>query len=250
MLRATVRVNEVDRRLDDLMSRLVPSAPEGVLRRVDPRQSRTEEVLEILRASIVPGHLEPGSMHSVATLADELGVSRTPVREALIRLASRGMVRFERNRGVLILEASGDDLDEIFELRRLLEVPAARAAASRVTADNIQVLRRIIEEQELAAASADQHRLWQLDREFHHGLMELAGNRRLAAYVDHLRDVVAARTMDSARSAPRESGGAVDHREILARLERRDADALAAAVLAHLDGAHALLKRHDPAPPG
>jgi DNA-binding GntR family transcriptional regulator len=198
--------------------------------------------MEILRTSIVQGHLEPGSMHSVAALADELGVSRTPVREALIRLASRGMVRFERNRGVRILEASTDDLDEIFELRRLLEVPAARAAASRVTPEKIQELREIIDAQERAAAVGDQHRLWELDRAFHHGIAELGGNRRLAAYVDRLRDVVAVRSLSSPRSARRAAGGAIDHREILARLERGDADALAEAVLSHLDGALELLK--------
>ena len=212
------------------------------LRRIDTRQSRTEEVMEILRESIVSGQLEPGSIHSVATLADEIGISRTPVREALIKLASRGMVRFERNRGVRILEMSGADFEEIFELRRFLEVPAARGAVRRVTPGRVRTLRRIIEAQERAAASADEHELWELDRAFHHSLLEMGGNRRLADYVNHLRDIVAVRSMVSARSASREGGGAVDHRQILECLERKDADALADAVLGHLDGALEMLR--------
>ena len=72
-------------------------------------------------------------MHSVGSLAEMLGVSRTPVREALIELASRGMVRFERNRGVRVVETSVHDLDEIFEMRRLLEPPAARKAVEQMT---------------------------------------------------------------------------------------------------------------------
>ena len=213
-----------------------PSLP-----RVDSRQSRTEEVMEILRASIVSGQLAPGSIHSVATLADEVGLSRTPVREALIKLASRGMVRFERNRGVRILEMSEPDLEEIFELRRLLEVPAAMSAVAAVTSGDIRDLRRIIEAQERAARSGDERELWELDRAFHRKLLLIGGNRRLTEYVDHLRDVVAVRSMASARSARRTGGGAVDHREILERLERRDADALAAAVLEHIEGARKLI---------
>src|SRR5918996_737867 len=90
------------------------------LRPIQARPSRTREVLDILLPAIVKGELAAGSLHSVAELADSLGVSRTPVREALIELASRGMVRFERNRGVRVLQTSIRDIEEIFEIRLLL----------------------------------------------------------------------------------------------------------------------------------
>jgi DNA-binding GntR family transcriptional regulator len=218
----------------------------GALPRLDSRQTRTEEVVDILRASIVDGSLEPGSIHSVGALAGALGVSRTPVREALIRLSTRGMVRFERNRGVRILEMSEVDLQEIFELRRLLEVPGAVNAVAKVTPDGIASLRAIIDAQERAAVDGDERELWQLDRAFHRGVLLMGGNRRLADYVDHLRDVVAVRSMESARSAHREGGGSVDHRGILDRLERRDADGVADAILSHLDGTLELLLRRSP----
>jgi DNA-binding GntR family transcriptional regulator len=227
------------------MTRLLPrsTSPERVaLRKIDVRKSRTEEVVEILRASIVSGQLERGSMHSVATLADELGVSRTPVREALIKLASRGMVSFERNRGVRILEMSTTDLEEIFERRRLLEAPAARNAVAKATPAGIRALRRIIDAQARASASGDEQELWELDRAFHRGLLQMGGNRRLVDYVDHLRDVIAVRSMVSARSARQERGGAVDHGAILERLEQGDVDGLGAAVLGHLDGALLMLR--------
>jgi DNA-binding GntR family transcriptional regulator len=226
------------------MARIAPSTSvpaRPTLKRVHTRQSRTEEVMEILRASIVSGQLAPGSMHSVATLADEVGLSRTPVREALIKLASRGMVRFERNRGVRILEMSTPDLEEIFELRRLLEVPAAVKGVARVTPADIRELRRIIAAQERAAGSGNERELWELDRAFHRKLLLIGGNRRLADYVDRLRDVVAVRSMVSARSARRAGGGALDHSAILDCLERRDADALAIAVLGHLEGARQMV---------
>ena len=97
--------------------------------------SLAEMVFEEVRSAIVTGQLEPGSRHSVVAIADQLGVSRTPVREALLQLASHGMVRFERNRGVLILKMSPQDIREIFEMRIMLEVPSVAACVRRITAD-------------------------------------------------------------------------------------------------------------------
>jgi len=91
-------------------------------------------VLSALRAAVITGELAPGSLYSVQTLADQLGVSRTPVREALIKLAQQGMVRFERNRGVRVLLTSLHDLEEVFALRLLLEPPAVRRAVTRLDA--------------------------------------------------------------------------------------------------------------------
>ena len=83
-------------------------------------------------AAIADGRLEPGGRYSVAQLAEQLGISRTPVREALLVLEREGRVRFERNRGVRILETTAADVAEVFELRLLLEVPAAAKACGAV----------------------------------------------------------------------------------------------------------------------
>ena len=98
----------------------------------------------------------PGSLHSVAELAETLGVSRTPVREALIELASRGMVQFERNRGVRILQTSIHDLEEIFEIRLMLEVPATAQAVGRMSPAEIRALRGQLTLMEQAAAAGDE----------------------------------------------------------------------------------------------
>lgn len=211
------------------------SSPPLTLPRVDQRQSRTREVLDVLRASIVKGDLRPGSMHSVGSLAEMLGVSRTPVREALIELASRGMVRFERNRGVRIVESSVHDLEEIFEMRRLLEPPAARNAVRRMTPAVLEQLRAVLTRQAEAAAAEDEERLWELDREFHHMLLAASGNRRLADYVDHLRDMVIVRDPARLQSTSDERAVAVGHSHIIDCLERGDEDATEAAVRAHLE---------------
>ena len=205
------------------------------LPRVDQRQSRAGEVLDVLRASIVRGDLRPGSIHSVGSLAEMLGVSRTPVREALIELASRGMVRFERNRGVRVVESSVHDLEEIFEMRRLLEPPAARNAVRRMTPAILEQLKAILDQQAAAATAEDEERLWELDREFHHTLLAASGNRRLADYVDHLRDMVIVRDPARLQSTANERGVAVGHAHIIDCLEQGDEAGTEAAALAHLE---------------
>jgi DNA-binding GntR family transcriptional regulator len=88
--------------------------------------SLTDRVVHELRESIRSGVLRPGELYSVYQLAEQLQVSRTPVREGLLRLAEAGMVRFERNRGFRVLRSAPADIAGIFHLRLLLEVPAAR----------------------------------------------------------------------------------------------------------------------------
>jgi Transcriptional regulators len=149
------------------------------------RQAETmnAQVLGALRTAVITGELAPGTLHSVQTLATQLGVSRTPVREALIKLAQHGMVRFERNRGVRILQTSLHDLEEVFALRLLLEVPATRRACQLLDAAGRKELRRVYRAMERAVEADDEFKLWEHDRRFHRALLEASGNSRLAEYV-------------------------------------------------------------------
>src|SRR3990170_2420521 len=203
-----------------------PRSRPGPKRRSEPalapiatRPSRTQEVLDVLRASIVGGGLVSGGLYSVTDLAVMLEVSRTPVREALIELATRGMVRFERNRGVRILGTSIQDLQEIFEIRLMLEVPAARRAAARMPPTEIRGLRGRLHSMERAAETGDVDRLWVHDRQFHRALMIASGNRRLAEYVDTLRDMVLVRGVTTAGRARSLDEIVTEHRAILERVE-------------------------------
>lgn len=211
------------------------------LQRIDGRPSRTEEVMEILRVSIVRGELMPDSLHSVGAMAETLGVSRTPVREALIELGSRGMVRFERNRGVRILRTSIQDLEEIFELRMLLEIPAARRAVERLDPAKLRQLRAEYAGMEKAAAAGREDELWAHDRAFHHALMLMSGNRRLAEYVDNLRDVVLVRGATTAGRSRSLEQIAAEHHMILEAAERGDADAVGQALADHVAHTRQLL---------
>jgi DNA-binding GntR family transcriptional regulator len=198
---------------------------------MEPLQSEgsmTDRATSALRSAILRGDLEPNTLHAVHTVAESLGVSRTPVREALIRLAAEGMVRVQRNRGFVVLRHSPQDLVEIFSLRLLLEVPATRAAASMATADHVAALEADIARMRDAMSADDAELFLREDRQFHRTLLSISGNERLAEFVDSLRNVVLSSGVSTANRT--ESIGEIlePHLELL-RLVRDGKPAAAAA---------------------
>ncbi|MGC9668312.1 GntR family transcriptional regulator [Planosporangium sp. 12N6] len=189
---------------------------------------------DALREAIRSGELAAGRLYSVQDLAESLGVSRTPVREALIRLASTGMVRFERNRGVRVLRSTPRDLEEVFELRLLLEVPAARLAATRMRPDDVAELRGCLDRMRAAAEAGDESGLMEHDRRFHALVLAGAGNQRLVALVEGLRDQVLTRGASTAGTSRTLHDIAGEHVPVLERIEAGDADGAAAALRDHL----------------
>ncbi len=203
-------------------------------REIRPDRSITEQVREAVRSAIIDGDLAPGALHSVQRLADAFGVSRTPVREALIDLARTGMVRFERNRGVRILQTSIHGLEEILALRLLLEVPAARRAAQLATPPVDRALERELMAMATAATAGDEPLTMRHDRLFHRAVNEASGNQRLADYVDSLRDLVVTSGVSTAGRSRSLEAIVAEHEAILAALRARDPAAAGAAMKAHL----------------
>lgn len=201
---------------------------------LESRRSIRLEATEVLRKSIVIGDLAPETLYSVAQLAERLGVSRTPVREALLELASRGMVQFVKNRGVLIVPPSLDELREIFEVRLLLEVPATLKAVKLASSEVVDELANILKLD--AQAGDDKYARQELDRAFHRTLLLQSGNQALVATVDQLRDMVLVRPKD-AEERPNPRNFDDDHRAILECVRAGDAEGAASIVEAHLRGA-------------
>jgi DNA-binding GntR family transcriptional regulator len=213
----------------------------SALREIRAESSLTDRARDSIRQAIIDGQLAPGSLHSVQTLADIFKVSRTPVREALIDLASAGMVEFERNRGVRILETSVHDLEEILMLRILLEVPASYRAATQIDDEGLRLLRAELKAMRAAAKAGDEPTMMLHDRTFHELINSASGNTRLTGYVDSLRDLILARgvsTVDRTRSLKEI---VAEHKEVLTAIEARDPEAAAAAMKAHLVNTAALL---------
>ena len=134
------------------------------------------------------GQIEPGEVRSVISLAEELGVSITPVREAVMDLANQGMVEVIRNRGFRVPQLSEHDLDEIFRIRTLLEAPAMADVVQVLDGGRVPEFRALAEEITAAARERDLATFLDKDRQFHLGLLELLGNGRLVSMVAPLRD--------------------------------------------------------------
>jgi DNA-binding GntR family transcriptional regulator len=207
----------------------------------DRAESLTSQVHRVLRQAIVSGDLAPGSLHSVAKLADRLQVSRSPVREALISLADQGMVAFERNRGVRILETTAHDLEEVFSLRLLLEVPATFRAAQIVEREDVARLRTALGTRKAftSAASVAEHQ--EMDASFHRVIMELSGNRRLAGMVDKLWGLQKTRGVSSAGHSRELADIHREHQAVFERIEAGDAEGAAAAMRTHIAHSASLL---------
>jgi DNA-binding GntR family transcriptional regulator len=225
----------------------VSGAPQDGLARLSDTApaTLTARVTDAVRDAIVDGRLVAGERYSVALLAGQFGVSRTPVREALLVLERQGMVRFERNRGVRVLETSLHDLEEVFGLRLLLEVPATERACELLDAAALEALERELQAMRIAGEAGDEAAFMAHDKAFHTVLLLAAGNRRLADVVAQLRDAVRSRGVSTVGRSRDLAAILGEHDAIMAALRARDGAAAAAAMRAHLLTTGRLLLRQE-----
>ena len=197
-------------------------------------QNLRDQAHDVIRASIIAGELEPGEIYSATVLAQRLGVSATPVREAMLDLASAGLVEPVRNRGFRILTPDERDLDEISELRLMLEAPAMRVLVERATDAQLAEFETTVREIEETAEAGDLAAFLLADRDFHLGLLELTGNRRLVRLVGQLRDQTRLVGLKPLAESGRLMASAREHRVILDALRQRDADRAEELMRTHL----------------
>lgn len=159
--------------------------PAGSLRTVRLR----DQAIEVLRARIATGGFRPGRLYGIGQVAEELGVSATPIREALVNLAKEDLVELVRNRGFRIRELSEEELDEIVDLRRMLEVPAMRKIADGHMVSDFAAARALSQAIEECTKVGDWTGFLSQDRALHLLLLSHLGNRRLVTVVAALRDL-------------------------------------------------------------
>ncbi|WP_399895048.1 GntR family transcriptional regulator [Streptomyces sp. BBFR51] len=146
-----------------------------------------DQVANALRAALIAGELRPGVVYSAPTLAAELGVSATPVREAMLDLAREGLVEAVRNKGFRVTEMTEQDLDEFTEIRTLIEVPTVGRVAATATVEQLEALRPLAQRIVTAAREHDVLQYLEADHRFHLELLALAGNHHLVEVVADLR---------------------------------------------------------------
>jgi DNA-binding GntR family transcriptional regulator len=189
------------------------------------RQSLREQVASALRAAVVSGEMEPGMVYSAPSLATRFGVSATPVREALLDLTKEGLVESVRNKGFRVTEVTDETLDEITELRALIEIPTVIHLAESIQPDQVQRLRPLADAIVRAATAGDLIGYIEADTRFHGALLELAGNGRLVELVGDLRAQTRLYGLARLVQEERLTSSAEEHFEILDALAAGDASA-------------------------
>ncbi|KIA64448.1 GntR family transcriptional regulator [Nocardia vulneris] len=211
----------------------------------DAVESKSEQIAAEIRDAIRQGRLERGVLYSSRELGERFGASRTPVREALLKLADLGLVKIERNRGARVLGQDGRGIVDLCSLRVLLEPPACRSAAAVMTSRDDEAMLAEYRIMERTADGGAEY--FAADERLHELILEAGGNRRLAKFVAELRQTLA---LDGRHSVPRYQTvdtALKDHWDIIDALRKRDGVAAERAMRKHLVRSGDLLVAHSSA---
>ncbi len=203
------------------------------------RTSLTRLVAEALERLILSGELAPGVKLNETALADRLGVSRGPLREAFRTLEEYGLIRQEKNRGAFVRVIALAEAADIYEVRAGLDATAGRLLATRITAEQLDRLGALVAAMRAAADTNDIERFHALNLNFHDHIIEMTGNRTL---IDTYRRLVKQLTLFRRRNllAPRAIPHfAEEHGAIVDLLTHRDAEGCAKALFDHAQGGRA-----------
>lgn len=203
------------------------------------RQSLEESVYEAVRDSIISGDLRPGDPLVEAQLSADLGISKTPVREALIRLARDGLVVQELHRRSRVATPTVDDVRQACEVRRWVEAEIAASAARDGSGSLVKRLEESIRNSERALRRKDMRAWAEAVEDFTDALIDYSGNRHAADLLERMRNILSLIANVSQVTPGRRTRSIEEHRAILAAICNRDPLAAADATRAHLSSIEA-----------
>ena len=211
--------------------------------------SLTSVVQREIERRILQGELAPGAKLIEAALAEALGVSRGPVREAFRMLEEAGLVRQEKNRGVFVRSIPLDEAMELFDLRAMMDEAVGRQLAEHITPEQLRLLRGQVDAMEKAVKAGDADSYHLLNLEFHDRLVEFSGNRKLIAiYRRLINELSLFRRMNlvDAKLLPISAG---EHRAIVKAIASGEPEAAGHAMRQHvMDSKHRTLRNNTPQP--
>ena len=203
--------------------------------RLDSYQPLREVVCETLRDAVRRGVLKPGERLMEIQLAEELGVSRTPVREAIRKLEMEGYVIMMPRRGTYIADLSIRDINEVFEIRTSLESLASALAADRITEDELEKLQRLLVQIGTHIKSGDMESIVRTDTEFHDLLYQASRNTRLVGIISNLREQLTRFRTTSMSFPGRLKATLEEHRKIVEAIAQGDEKAARKAAEHHME---------------
>lgn len=208
------------------------------------KYSLTGRVFKQLSDQILNGKYKPGDSLVETKLAKELGVSRTPVREALRQLEQEGLVASIPNKGVFVRGISAQDIEDIYAVRALIEGLAARWAAEKITEEELKSLKEILDLMEFYTQKGDMDRVSELDTQFHALIYSASKSKTLCLVLGNLHHFVQKARIGSVKVPGRANKTLSEHRAIVQAFESREPNAAEAALTEHVLSAKANLLKN------
>ncbi|MHB1132889.1 MAG: GntR family transcriptional regulator [Chloroflexota bacterium] len=205
----------------------------GSLPRVERQRSLSDTVYATLKSAILENTLAAGSRLTEAALAEQLGVSNTPVREAIARLEREGLLRSLPRKGAVVATVTAADVREVLEVRALLEAHAIRHAMARRTPELERALAGVVARCESLVAAGEQHAFSQSDMQFHRLFVQAAANSRLLRLFEQMTDQFLMIRWRAFNLPGRPLAGHLEHKQILAAFCAGDAAAAEQAMCWH-----------------
>ena len=218
----------------------------GPLQAFQERKSLGEHVFESLKHSIVRGKISSGEWLVESHIAETLGISRTPVREAIHKLEREGLIERQPRGGFTVLGLTRNDIEETFGIRSVLEGYAARLAAVKHNKEELEALEKKIEEFQNALDRKRMNLLPAINTEFHDLLYSLSKSPRLINMINGLRDQIYRYRQMILKEKKFASTSNLDHKKMLKYIRKRDAEGAERLVRGHiLRGQEMVLKEYD-----
>ena len=215
---------------------------------IDRPQSLKDLAYQRIRASLLRGQLDPDSVYSAAQFAETLGVSRTPVREALLQLVAEGFFVVVEQKGFRLRRFTEKEIRELFETRRLIETYAAERLTGALTEDDVRGLKATLKQMAALAADGDTAGFLEADRAFHMALIRRLDNSLLAAIMETIRGQVTLSALKAIGYQGRTDEILREHGAILDTLRGKDAKKSVRAVVEHLETTEKYVLGERPAP--
>jgi len=199
--------------------------------------SLKEKAYDVIKQKIIYGVYKQGEALNEAQLIKELGIGRTPIREAFLNLASEKFVHILPRRGIVVTSINAEDIARLLELRKVLEVYYAKKLLKRGDLTEVDHLKRIIKEREKGSKDSDAQKVFEADMQFHLGVLKVLGDPFLIEILQKIYDRLARIWFFADRRRPKVPLITQDHEKILAAIKSGDAELLASKIAEHIDHA-------------
>lgn len=200
-------------------------------------KSLADQVYERLEESILNGEYSPGDILTEKQLSVELGVSRTPIREALSRLEYDSLVK-ETSQGTEVRGINEDDVKDLYDVKKNLETLAVKKAVENMTEEDIKALKDVVDQQIYFAGKGDTEKVRNLDTEFHDIIYGRCGSVTFEKILSGVHHKLKKYRRNSLKSKKRIRASVIEHEEILKAIEERNAKEAQRLMTKHLENAY------------